>query len=282
METLFRRSGLALTLDRKSNPQYYLDRTIKRACAALTETYQPTRKPADSPESKVVKGFLSKRPKKEYKSAAPPPEPQESTHCGIELDEPEKPTLSEARKILTMLSKSAPEKLSKDPVKYWLDPEIPKNKLGVISGEPSSGKSLWLLYQCVELAKAGANIIYFDGEMATDDVQKRIDGFGGELPPTLWYWGRFTPDLELPEIDSPLLPLLIKEVPGVVLIFDTMSAFFHGDENSNSDVNWFFRTLRKLQAMGSTVIVLHHTTKDPKVSRPVAQALSRELLILGD
>jgi hypothetical protein len=48
-----------------------------------------------------------------------------------------------------------------------------------------------------------------------------------------------------------------------VIVVDTLATFNRGDENDNAMVGATFRHLRYLTNLGATVIVIHHTGKNP-------------------
>jgi RecA-family ATPase len=54
---------------------------------------------------------------------------------------------------------------------------------------------------------------------------------------------------------------MVREMRGLVIIFDTLRDFFEGEENSSTDTKPVLDAVRKLRALGATVILLVHPPK---------------------
>jgi hypothetical protein len=63
------------------------------------------------------------------------------------------------------------------------------------------------------------------------------------------------------DVDSIKLTDLDEELPGAVVIIDTLTRFVEGDQNSSEDMSRFAKVVFKLQRGGSTVVLLHHSIK---------------------
>ncbi len=61
--------------------------------------------------------------------------------------------------------------------------------------------------------------------------------------------------------DSIKLTDLDEELPGSVVIVDTLTRFVEGDQNSSEDMSRFAKVVFGLKRRGATVLLLHHSVK---------------------
>jgi hypothetical protein len=54
---------------------------------------------------------------------------------------------------------------------------------------------------------------------------------------------------------------LNDELPGAVVIIDTLTRFVEGDQNSSEDMSRFAKEVFRLKRLGATVLLLHHSVK---------------------
>jgi hypothetical protein len=61
--------------------------------------------------------------------------------------------------------------------------------------------------------------------------------------------------------DSIKLTDLDEELPGAVVIIDTLTRFVDGDQNSSEDMSRFAKVVFAIKRRGATVLLLHHSIK---------------------
>jgi hypothetical protein len=166
-----------------------------------------------------------------------------------------------------------PRSLSSQPVRCVVERLIPENQVTLVAGEAGSGKTWFAMMMAKALIRgeqflgretiACGSVTYFDRENPLAVVKERMVAIFGELDEYeethyrhwgLWWEGG------PPGFDSELYTKFA--VPGAVLIFDSLGRFHLSDENNPTAMMRVFAHLRQLQALGATVIVLHHRPKN--------------------
>jgi hypothetical protein len=79
----------------------------------------------------------------------------------------------------------------------------------------------------------------------------------------LWSRDENNEPLEPPSLDSDFLKQAVEAMTNPVIVIDTFATFHNGDENDNAVVGRTCRNLRYLTNLGATVLVIHHTGKNP-------------------
>jgi putative DNA primase/helicase len=162
-----------------------------------------------------------------------------------------------------------PRSISSPPVRFLVEGMIPANMYIMIAGAEGIGKSYVTMMLGAALARGERfldretmqceKVLYIDREMPLALVKERMSAIFGESEENIYHhWGMWMSD-EPPAFDSPRW----KEfaAPGAVLIFDSYSRFHSGNENKPSEMVVASAYLRKMQALGATVICLHHRDK---------------------
>lgn len=117
----------------------------------------------------------------------------------------------------------------------------------LLTGEP--------LFGFFKVAKQPERVIYICPEMGLAEIARRLGRLGlGE------YVGK---RLFIRSMDDAIIKLteLDEELPGSVVVLDTLTRFVEGDQNSSEDMAQFAQLVFEIRRRGSTVILLHHSVK---------------------
>ena len=180
--------------------------------------------------------------------------------------------------ILEIIRNHPPEWFPPEEITYLIEPEIPKGFLVLVTGVPGSGKSTLVLHWCIQMAKAGNEVLYLDRDNNKAIVQDRMKRFGGTTDKNFSYWGNWHQDdngdrLEPPHPSDEFLKEAVRQMKNPVLVFDTFATFSNGDENDNALVSATFKHLRQLTHLGATVIIIHHPGKNANSNSRGASAM---------
>ena len=163
---------------------------------------------------------------------------------------------------------------------------IPNEAVTVVQG-PGGIRKTWLLLQMGSSIADGKPfcglttikrpVIYVDFENPIMEVCRRARILGGsELQ--LWH---LTNEFPPPRLDSEKWEAYKMIEPGV-LIFDSIRASHHLDENSSKDMTIIMSRLKELRSVGHTVIGILHTTKaDPRMHRGSGALIDQSDHVLG-
>jgi hypothetical protein len=123
-------------------------------------------------------------------------------------------------------------------------------------GPTESGKSLWVQWVCSRLSLAGKKIVYVQQENSLPVERLRWQRLGADLDHVDLYHDQGY-DLVRPEdVDD----LVTKSDRADLVVLDTLTSCWSGDENSNSEIAAFDRNVmvRLKDDVGCAVIVIHH------------------------
>jgi len=159
----------------------------------------------------------------------------------------------------------------------WLaEPVLARGRSTAIYAPGGTGKSLFVLWLCAQLATGGPgltghpltpiHVLYLDYEMTEADLTERLETMG------------FGPDTDLTRLHYALLPTIapadaeeggkaitrLAELVGAdLVIIDTFSRAVQGDENDADTVrNWYRCTGIHLKAAGRAFARIDHAGKD--------------------
>lgn len=143
---------------------------------------------------------------------------------------------------------------------------IPKGAVTLIIGDPGCGKT-WLALNLGNSVSAGGEfldreamrmpVLYLDRENPLSLIRERLSIICGG-PGVFNPWGTWCKD-EPPMLGDPRLLKFAKQ--GCLIIFDSLIRFHDKDENSASEMRVVMGHLRRLAAVGATVVALHHRGK---------------------
>ena len=165
-------------------------------------------------------------------------------------------------------------------VEWLIDDILPKECFAVLFGEPESGKTFVALDWSFSIASgipwmgrrtAPGYAVYIVAESprgvkARKDAWKQARGIG-ELP--LWRGIVGSPDLvSIEDTMHIITSLRTLEEPPALVVVDTLSKCFIGNENATEDMQKFTRhCLGFVQEVGCTVVALHHMDKGGEKER---------------
>ncbi len=111
------------------------------------------------------------------------------------------------------------------------------------------------LFDYFKVAKQPSRVIYLCPEMGISSFSMRLKqiGLASHVGQTLFCQTMDVESIKLTDLD--------EELPGAVVIIDTLTRFVEGDQNSSADMSQFAKVVFKLQRGGATVVLLHHSIK---------------------
>jgi hypothetical protein len=146
------------------------------------------------------------------------------------------------------------------PVSYVREPELPEGAIVALTGQAECGKSTVataMIRDAVIAQKRPCLIL--DRENPASVIDDRMKRLGLEDSILLRWFGGWVPGGEVAGPESPAVMHWARTCkPRPIILVDSMSAFYEGDENSASDMRDFFIPIRKLADLGCVCIVLHH------------------------
>ena len=150
--------------------------------------------------------------------------------------------------------------LNFDSIPYLVDPVLPEGALCAFTGSPESGKSSLALALARDLARSGRTTLILDRD---NPAQVYADRFRRLNVPedAVKVWGGWCSE-QAPLPDSPrVLDYIRSQDLRPLVIVDSLSSFFDGDENAAGDMRAFMNRLRRITNLGSTAMIVHHDGK---------------------
>jgi hypothetical protein len=111
------------------------------------------------------------------------------------------------------------------------------------------------LFDYFKVVKQPSRVVYLCPEMGLSSFSMRLKNIGldSHVGQTLF--------CQTMDEDSTKLPDLDEELPGAVVIIDTLTRFVDGDQNSSEDMSRFAKVVFGVKRRGATVLLLHHSIK---------------------
>ena len=168
------------------------------------------------------------------------------------------------------------------PVEWLVEGFIPKGSLVTLYGNPGTGKSFMALDLCMciglekpwlgEFRVQQGHTLYLPVE-GVPGLGQRIRAFeeahGVDCPDNFWYCTDFE-SLQHPDPTRRLLLGLQQTLPEPpkLIVVDTLSrAMLGAEENSARDANIALSHIDRMRREGSTVLLIHHTSKTTDTER---------------
>ncbi|MHB8469998.1 MAG: bifunctional DNA primase/polymerase [Gaiellaceae bacterium] len=142
-------------------------------------------------------------------------------------------------------------------LEYVSSPDLPARKRIWVPGPAESGKSIWAAWQATVLTRAGYTVVYFSQENGLEEELRRFMRLRPNFEKLRLYIDQGL-DLQLPEHTAAVIEV---SQGAALVVFDTLSACWSGDEDSNKEIAAFDRdTLQPIvRTTGASTVTLDHT-----------------------
>jgi len=173
--------------------------------------------------------------------------------------------------LLEMLSLKELSEKEFPPEEYLVDKLIIRNGINAISGKPKIGKSFLSLYLAIcvasgkkflgEFEVSQGNVLIITKEDPPNLIKKRIKILSANFSLEVYFYT--APDLFL-DTDKYIeaLTKFIKERGIKLIIIDSFRRIFRGEENSSQVIAEVHNRFKKLQALDTTILFIHHHGKE--------------------
>jgi len=157
--------------------------------------------------------------------------------------------------------------LNVKPPEFLIDNFLVKKSIAMLAGPVAQRKSIIALniahalctgdplFGYFNVTGGHERVCYLCPEMGAASFVKRIKqiGLGEYIGKTLFVQTMSEKPTVLDDLDG--------ELPGAVVIVDTITRFIEGDENKSEDMRKFAQKVFRLMNAGATVVLLHHSKK---------------------
>lgn len=143
------------------------------------------------------------------------------------------------------------------PIEYLVDPYIPRGARILVTGPSESGKSIWALWIAAKLSREGHRVAYFSQENPRVEDKRRLERLAPD-PKMLTFFH----DQGLDIADRAHVSELLRACEGYdLVVLDTFTATWTGDENDNAEVKDLIErgAVKQLARAGTAVMILDHT-----------------------
>jgi KaiC/GvpD/RAD55 family RecA-like ATPase len=143
-------------------------------------------------------------------------------------------------------------------VAYIREPELPRGSLVALTGDASSGKSTLATAWARD---AAVPVLILDRENPLAIIRERLARLGSPDGPMLRIWGGWlTAEAPLPDA-AVVVDWVRTSDPKPLVIIDSLSAFYCGDQNDAGEMRIFLHRCRRLADLGATALLIHHEGK---------------------
>lgn len=169
--------------------------------------------------------------------------------------------LENGRRIRSIAEIPSIQTFGMQTIRYLVDDVLPEGAVTALTGDAGSGKSTIAFGWARLAAGGGVATLVLDRENPIAVVRDRLHRLGMIDGPMLRLWGGWVSE-EAPQPASPIVLDWVKSCdPPPLVIIDSLSAFYGGDQNDAGEMRAFMNQCRKLADLGATVLVIHHDGK---------------------
>jgi predicted ATP-dependent serine protease len=146
-------------------------------------------------------------------------------------------------------------------ITYIQEPELPEGAIVALTGDSGCGKSTLACAWAGKAAESDRQVLVLDRENPLAVVVERFERLGMRDGPKLHYWGGWLPEVAPPPGGAMVLTWVVSCNPRPLIIVDSLSAFYEGNENESAAMREWMSQCRTLADLGATVLIIHHTGK---------------------
>jgi len=218
-------------------------------CMARNDRYEKGPMPEEEVQELVAKQFRL------YPNAGPDPV--------VTIGKPEEKKITDWRERYLTFEQVRDAK----PVEFLIEGFLALDSITAIAAPVGQRKSLIALnvahalctgeplFDYFKVTKRPSRVIYLCPEMGISSFSTRLKNIGlaTHVGQTLFCQTMDEDSIKLKDLD--------EELPGAVVIVDTLTRFVDGDQNSSEDMSRFAKVVFGLKRCGATVLLLHHSIK---------------------
>lgn len=156
---------------------------------------------------------------------------------------------------------------------YVVEDLLPETGIMIIAAEPKARKSFFAMQMALAIStgtkflgfdtQRPRSVLYVQAELAPYMVGERFRNMLGDKPRPVNVRIANIKAADLTQNPEWLIELVEREKFEVVII-DPIAKFISGDENSSISVGQLFSNLGRVQSLGASVILVHHSRKIPR------------------
>jgi AAA domain/Bifunctional DNA primase/polymerase, N-terminal len=123
------------------------------------------------------------------------------------------------------------------------------------------------LFDYFKVVKQPSRVVYLCPEMGLSSFSTRLKqiGLASHVGQNLFCQTMDEESIKLTDLD--------EELPGSVVIIDTLTRFVEGDQNSSEDMSRFAKVVFALKRRGATIVLLHHSIKGASTALTLDSAM---------
>ena len=156
------------------------------------------------------------------------------------------------------------------PAKEWIvDKLIPEDSIVLLSAHPASYKTWLALELSLKVAEGKdfldhfsakqSGVLILDAESGGRQIQKRYKLLGANSGLPIYYKHFVSPDVDRDFMGSIIAECYKYDIK--IVMFDSLTRFFSGNENDAGDISKFFENFYCLKQAGITSVIICHNRK---------------------
>ncbi len=155
-------------------------------------------------------------------------------------------------------------------IEWVVEGIIAQGALHMVTSEPGAGKSTFLASACDAISRgvmfmgratSKRSVLILDAENPLPAISERFERLGICTHPNFKVWGQWVGEDAPSAGGAIVLEWILRGDPKPLIVVDSVIAFHSGAENDSNETRKYMEQYRRLTAMGTTVVLLHHTGK---------------------